>query len=177
MVFEQSVEALFIRSLGSRLGPSARGRLRSAGLDIDKALLPAYAFSVWMESLRIAAEELFPNRPMDEAQREVGRLFIDGYKDTFLGRAVLGMVRVLGPKRTLLRATQNFRSGNNYTETKISHLSDTSHELWMNEVGQYPTFTAGIIEAALQTTGVKPSIEVVGYDGHACTFRISWSAS
>lgn len=175
VVFEQTMEGLFMRGLGSRLSPRCRERLKQAGLDLTSRLLPAYPFEVWMECLRIAAEELHPNEPVDDAMFKIGEAFIDGYKETFLGRAVLGMVRVLGPRRTILRSTQNFRSGNNYTETKITEVADNRMDLWLNEVGAYPTFTAGIISAALRATGTNATVELSGYDGRGCTYRCSWA--
>jgi uncharacterized protein (TIGR02265 family) len=177
VVFEQTIEGLFVKALGSRLTPRAKERLRGAGVDLSKPLLPAYSFEIWMSSLKIAAEEVFGTHSQDEAMLKLGELLIDGYKETFLGRAVLGFVRVLGPRRTLGRSTQNFRSGNNYTETRVTDLSPTCTELWMNEVGPYPTFTQGILLAALRASGAQ-NLEVVvsQFDGHACTYRVSWNA-
>lgn len=169
------MEGLFVRGLHARLSPTARARLKAAGLDLDAKLLPAYPFEVWMECLRITAEEVFPGRSMDEAMFKIGEAFIEGYKETFLGRAVLSMIRVLGPRRTIYRATQNFRSGNNYTEAKITEVGTTQLDLWLNEVGAFPTFTAGIISAALAATGTSAKVELSGYDGRACTYRCSWS--
>lgn len=75
-----------------------------------------------------------------------------------------------------MRATQNFRAGNNYTESKLRELGPTQFELWMNEVGPYPAFTAGIIHAGLRVAGAQDIvIEMSGYDGHACVYRINWN--
>jgi len=176
LVFEQTIEALFVRAVGSRMSPALRRRLKDLGIDLEKKLRPAYTFEQWMGSLKAGAEELFPSQPLDQAMFQLGELFIDGYRETFLGRAVLGVVRVLGPKRTLKRSTQNFRSGNNYTETRLTEVDDTTSELWLNEVGPYPSFTAGIIHAGLVACGVVPTVTMEGHDGHACTYRVSWGA-
>lgn len=176
VVFNHTIEGLFVKALGARWSPKAKTRLREAGLDLDKPLLPAYPFEVWMTVLRVASEELFPGEPVDSAMRKLGESFMDGYQTTLLGRAVLGMMTVLGPKRTLLRSTQNFRSGNNYTETRVTEVSPSAMDLWMNEVGPYPTFTAGIMLAALKAAGAKPQVEVRDHDGHACTYRVSWAS-
>lgn len=177
VVFEQTIEGLFVRGLGSRVTPPLKARLRDAGLDLDAKLLPAYPFEVWMRTLEVTARGLFPELPVEQAMFRVGESFIDGYRETFLGRAVLGMIRVLGPRRTLLRATQNFRSGNNYTDTKITEVDPTTIDLWMNEVGPWPTFTAGIIHAGMVATGATPKIDIRDHDGHACTFRVSWTTN
>ncbi len=175
VVFEQTIEGLFVRGLHGKMPARCRERLRAAGLNLDRRLLPAYSFDTWMVCLGIAGEEVFPGSAVDLAQFQLGELMIDGYKETFLGRAVLGMIRVLGPRRTLLRATHNFRSGNNYTESRLVERSPTDVELWMNEVGPFPTFTAGIVHAAIRAAGAdRLKVEVLSHDGHACTYRVAW---
>ncbi|WP_338869689.1 DUF2378 family protein [Myxococcus stipitatus] len=175
LVFEQTIEALFLRALQGRLTPACKERLRQAGLDVDQKLRPAYSFDSWMAFLRIAAEELFPRDSVAQGTWKLGEAYIEGFRETMLGRAVLSLLRVLGPRRTLMRATQNFRAGNNYTESKLTELNPTQFELWMNEVGAYPDFTAGIIHAGLRVAGAQEvRVEPSNYDGHACTYRISW---
>lgn len=173
LVFEQTIEGLFVRSLGPRITPALKKQLKAAGLDLDARLLPAYAFDVWMKVLELTARALYPDKPIEDAMLAVGEAFVDGFMETFLGRAVLGMTKVVGPTRTLKRATQTFRSGNNYTETKLTQIDDNTFDLWMNEVGQWPTFTAGILKGGLRAAeGLN--IELRDHDGHACTYRISW---
>ena len=176
LVFEQTIEAVFVRALHGRLPPSCKERLRQAGLDLDRKLRPAYPFAEWMAFLRITAEELYPGEPLETGAFKIGEACIDGFRETMLGRAVLSLLRVLGPKRALMRATQNFRAGNNYTESRLKELAPRQFELWMNEVGPLPTFTAGILHAGLRTAGAENiRIDLSGYDGHACTYCISWS--
>lgn len=176
LVFEQTVEAVFVRGLHGRLSPSCKARLRQAGLDLEQKLRPAYAFDAWMTFLRITAQELYPHEPLEQGAFKLGEACIDGFRETMLGRAVLSLLRVLGPRRALMRATQNFRAGNNYTESRLKELGPGQFELWMNEVGPLPTFTAGIVHAGLRTAGAEDiRIELSGHDGHACTYCISWS--
>ena len=176
MVFEQTIEGLFLRGLGDRLTPACKSRLRAHGLDLDRKLLPAYEFEKWMAYLRIAAEELYGDSSTEVAMFRLGERTVDGFGDTLMGRAVLAMTRIIGPVRTLQRCDRNFRSGNNYTTSRLKELSAQCYELWVNEVGPYPTFTGGIVCAALRVAGAKePKAEVVSHDGHACTYRITWS--
>jgi uncharacterized protein (TIGR02265 family) len=128
-----------------------------------------------MMFIRIAAEDLYPSQPLAEATFKLGEVYVEGFRQTMLGRAVLSLLRVLGPRRTIARATQNFRAGNNYTETRITELGPTQFDVWMNEVGDFPEFTAGIIQAGVRMSGAKDlRVEPFGYDGHACTYRITW---
>lgn len=174
VVFEQTMEGL-LRAIRPRMTGACKARLKAAGLDVDAALLPAYPFNVWMACLLASAEEIWPGEPRELALFHVGESFIVGYQETFLGRAVLGLLRVLGPRRAIHRATRNFRSGNNYTEARVVELSPTCLELWMNEVGPYPTFTQGLIDAALRASGVVPTVVIKEHDGHACTYRCTWT--
>lgn len=176
LVFEQTVEALFVRALGPRVTPRLRERLARAGLLVDGPLLAAYPFPAWMSFLRIAAEELYPELPLDAGTRQLGLLYMQGYRETLMGRAVLSLLRVLGPRRALQRATHNFRSGNNYTQTRLSERAPGRYALWVNEVGPYPGFTAGIIHAGLEVAGARGvRVEPEDHDGHACTYAVAWS--
>jgi uncharacterized protein (TIGR02265 family) len=176
LVFEQTLEAVFVRGLHGRLTPTCKARLRQAGLDLDQKLRPSYAFDAWMTFLRITAQELYPDEPLEQGAFKMGEACIDGFRETMLGRAVLSLLRVLGPRRALMRATQNFRAGNNYTESRLKELGPRQFELWMNEVGPLPTFTAGIVHAGLRTAGAENiRIDLSGHDGHACTYSICWS--
>ncbi len=176
LVFEQTIEAMFHRALNGRLTPSCKARLREAGLDVDQKPRPAYPLASWMTFLRITAEELHPAEPLDQAAFKLGQAYIEGFRETMLGRAVMSLLRVLGPRRTLARATQNFRAGNNFTETRLTERGPRHFELWMNNVGRYPAFTAGIIHGGLRVSGAKGiQVTVDAYDGRACTYGIHWS--
>ena len=174
VVFEQTVEGL-LRAIRPRMTPKCKARLLEAGLDVDSALLPAYPFETWMRLLLVSAEEIWPGESRELAMFHLGEAFIEGYRETFLGRAVLGVIRVIGPKRALHRSSRSFRSGNNYTDAKVTDTSPTSLELWMNEVGPYPSFTQGLIEAALRASGVVPRVLIKDHDGHGCTYLCSWT--
>ncbi|KFA92749.1 DUF2378 family protein [Archangium violaceum] len=176
LVFEQTVEAVFARGLHGRIPPSCKARLRQAGLDLELKLRTAYPLDAWMTFLRITAQELYPDEPLEQGAFKLGEAFIDGFHETLPGRAVLSLLRVLGPRRALMRTTKNFRAGNNYTESRLEELGPRQFELWMNEVGSLPTFTAGILHAGLRTAGAADiRIDLSGYDHHACTYCISWS--
>jgi uncharacterized protein (TIGR02265 family) len=175
LVFEQTIEGLFLRGLQGQMTPALVDRLKTAGLDLTQPLLPGYPFDVWMESLRLTAEALHQDVPLEQGLFRLGEAMIAGYGKTRLGRAIIRTVPIFGPRRTLLRATHHFRSGNNYTESKIIDLAMFKATLWLNEVGPYPTFTAGIIHAALEMSGVDPTVVIQGHDGHACTYVCTWT--
>jgi uncharacterized protein (TIGR02265 family) len=176
LVFEQTIEGLFVRGLRGQVSDTLKAKLMPEGLDLNKPLRPAYTFHTWMRCLQITAASLHHNVPLEDGLFRLGEAMIEGYGQTLVGRAILKMIAILGPRRTLMRATHNFRSGNNYTETKIIESSATSTALWMNEVGPCPTFTAGVIHAALRAAGVSPRVVIDQSDAQGCTFVCSWTA-
>jgi uncharacterized protein (TIGR02265 family) len=176
LVFEQTIEALFHRALNGRLTPRCKTRLREAGLDVEQKPRPAYTLTAWMTFLRITAEELHPGEPLEQAAFKLGQVYMEGFRETMLGRAVLSLLRVLGPRRALGRAAQSFRSSNNYTETRLTEVGPRHFELWLNEVGSLPWFSAGLIHGGLKVSGARDiRVDIAGYDGHACTFHVQWS--
>ena len=175
LVFEQAVEGLFVRALAKKMTLRCLDRLTQAGINLNKPLLPAYPAETWFRAQVIAAEELFSGDSINLAMRRLGEQFVEGFRETLMGRAVLALLKVIGPKAGLTRAARNFRSANNYTESRLTELTPTSFELWMNESGPNPYFYLGVITGGLRAAGVaEPIVEVGEFDGHACTYRVTW---
>lgn len=174
-VFDHLVEGL-MRGLGPGLTPALRDKWRGAGVDPDRRIPSTIARAQWVSVLRHSALLTFPVVPEDEAYRRLGRKLIDGYQQTLLGRAVLSLVRVLGPRRTLVRLTDQFRSGNTYSQTRLTEKGPNDYELWVNQANGNPGYIQGILDASLAIAGARGlSIEVVSFDGDAVVYRIRWS--
>lgn len=174
-MFEHTIEGL-LRSIGARMTPRLEQRLLAAGLDVKKKRAPAYPFEAWRQFLHVVREELYGGWPEREGYRRFGEDLTRAYFETTLGSAVAGMVRLLGPVRTLKRATQNFRSANNFTETRVQELGPNHWELWMNVV-DHNDFNVGLLRHALERAGAK-GIEVdIQPDavGEGVRFLIRWS--
>lgn len=174
VIFDNAVDGL-VRALSGRLTPRLTARLKEVGLDIHGKRKPGYSLDEWRSVLRVTREELFPGLAPPAGYRKLGELFIDGFLQTVLGSAVAGLLRVIGPKRTLVRATQNFRSANNYTTTKLTEVGPNHFELWMNEVDD-PDFTMGIISRGITVSGGKnATVKVISHDAESCRFDVRWS--
>ncbi|NMO21970.1 DUF2378 family protein [Pyxidicoccus fallax] len=176
VVFAHTVEGLFVQALSDKLTPAAKERLKAAGLDLSRSFQPAYPEAQFHSWVRIAAEEVFPGVPGDEALRKMGESLVTGYEKTLMGKAVLATVRMLGPKRMLERTTHNFRSATNYLETKLNHLGGNDYEMSINETSGVPCYFGGIMLQALRIAGAKDGrVEIIRQDGGACTYRIQWT--
>lgn len=175
LIFAQTFEGL-LRSLSGKLSPQLVAGLRERGLDPGATLLPAYPQRVWIEVLSFVARELHPGLPLEAAVAAVGRSFMDGYAETMVGRAMVAMTRLLGPRRTLERVNRQFRTGNNFTETRLTLVSGTEYHLWVNEV-RLAGWYVGILSRGLELAGGKAvQVELHQRDEPGGTFRVKWTA-
>ncbi len=175
VVFEHTVEGLFLHALRGRLSRAAERRLREQGLDLSKKLLPAYPIEQWRRYLEIAVVDLYPFLPRPEGYRRLGHELVEGMGRTVLGRAMVGVARLLGPRRALRRIDHTFHSADNYVASRLTELSPTCCEVWINEVMEQPGYYQGILEACLQTAGARESrVEIVSREGSGATFRVEW---
>src|SRR6476469_7710304 len=93
LVFEHTVEGLVQHALKGRITPRLHQRLKTAGLDVTRKLAPAYERHVWASVLQTVCEETFPQLDADHGMRELGKLVVNGYAETFIGKALQGVVK------------------------------------------------------------------------------------
>jgi uncharacterized protein (TIGR02265 family) len=175
LVFGHNFEGLYVRGLAGKMTPELLRLLDEEGVNLQK-LAPAYPVEVWMRCLRRTADLLFPAKPKQLAHSELGRRFMRGYFETMMGKALLAMLKVLGPERTFKRMTQNFRTGNNFNEIK-SEVPEPGHaEMWINHVlCDDPGFVQGLISEGLTLiAGREVVVTVRSVEGTAATFTARW---
>ncbi|HEX8436555.1 TIGR02265 family protein [Archangium sp.] len=177
LVYAGTVEALFLKALENRLTPACRTRLCEAGLDLEQKLSPTYTLEQWKQFLRVAADHVYAGMPTEAAYYSLGERFIDGYFSTLFGRALLGMVRLAGPRRALTQARLGFRSSTNCSEVRIVERGPTTMEVWLNDiVADQPTFAAGLLARAAELAGgQRVAVVPEGFDGQSATFHVRWS--
>lgn len=152
VVFGNSVEAL-VRVLGPALDGKVQQRFLAIGIDLYNPN-PAYPYELWLQALNLAMDVLWPGLPRDEATFRMGRAIFESYGQTVMGKALLQLVKVLGPRRALERMSRNLRTTNNYSETKLTELGPNHFHLWVNRVA-FPHYFRGLLEAGLEFGGAK----------------------
>jgi uncharacterized protein (TIGR02265 family) len=176
LIFHDTFEGLWVRGLKNHVSPELREAMLAEGVDVAK-LLPAYPLATWKRCMILTVSILYPLEKPDVAYARLGRLFMDGFFETFIGRAMLPLLKLLGTKRVLERLRHSFRQGNNFSDTRLELLGPGKAQVWINEVFGHPSFVSGFIVRAMELIG-DPSFEMklVSTDGVSATYDATWKA-
>jgi uncharacterized protein (TIGR02265 family) len=176
LIFSHTLQSLLSRAFPSGATPELKERLRTVGVELDRPLLPAYPKDTWSRCVEYCARYAFPREPRELGWRKMGERMVDGYQETMLGRAMFSTLRLLGPRRMLLRAQKNFRSGNNYTEVRLTDVAPTVLDVWFNETDEVlRQFTLGLIVSGMRAGGAdEPRADITHRDAQGMTIRATW---
>jgi uncharacterized protein (TIGR02265 family) len=171
VVYTSSAEGL-IRALGDRLDERAHQRFAEIGIPLRGKLQPAYPREVWLKAGQLASQLLSPHLPADQQKVVLGRRFVHGFGETIVGKALLAAMRVLGPKRALLRLERSLRTGNNYSTVTLRELGEGQLELEVSDA-PFPEYYQGMVEASLELTGCKSwEVKLLKRVGNETTYSI-----
>lgn len=173
VVFGTSMEGLYRALAPPR--PAEEAAFLKAGVT-GKSFAAAYPLAAYTEILDACGASRFPDAAPLERFTEVGRLFFSGYERTLVGTALVALLRVLGPRRTLHRMTRNFRTANNYTEMTVEEFAPNHHLVRVNYVVR-PGFFLGIIESGCLRAGAKElSVRLISQEGESPVYEVKWAA-
>ncbi len=176
--FARTIEGLFMKGLNADTDQVLKAKLKVAGLDFDRTLLPGYPAPLIHKWIQIAAEHLYPDLPLDEALRFVGQRSIPGLEDNLIGRALISGLKLLGPRRSLDRVQRIFRNNGNYQEITSTPISDTSTRLTISYGFGLPGFYQGVFEQCLLLIGAKKvEVKIVPSPPPIVVLEASWAAN
>lgn len=178
LVYVQVVEGLLQHGLHGRVTPRLKQRLRQVGIDLDRPLLPAYPVPLWTHCLSVIIEETYPGLPREEAFRRLAETHVQGYGRTVIGRAVYGVMRLLGPRRLVQRLPQTLRATDNYTEVELLERGPTTYEMKMNSVLETPGYVEALFESLLRVGGAdSPRVTRIHVDPAvpSSTYQLIWA--
>ena len=175
VMFSSAVEGLLL-ALGDQLDEATRARFKAAGVDLDRKLSPEYPVETWIALVEIACARVAPGVPINDACLRLGRMFFEGYRATFVGRALTTVARILGPQRTLEKMAGSIRTANNFSQVRLTRRAPGDYELWCQPV-TWPGWYQGMFAAALESSGGKHvQVTVLKTDpDRSATFGVSWS--
>ncbi len=173
VVFSSTFEAL-VRALGPKLDESGKARFKAIGVDFDARLLPAYTQETWLSAMQIGSDLLMPGESKEAQYYNLGHRIVASFAETMVGRALVAMMRVIGPRRALGRMTRNLRAANNFTETSFAMLDDGRCAVTCSPIVSTEFFRGlftGSVEAA---GGSDVRVELLSVKEGTGTFSISW---
>jgi uncharacterized protein (TIGR02265 family) len=172
LVFSSSMEGMW-RALQPPT-PLEAAAFTRAGIT-GKNFQAAYPLIQYTDLLDACGESRFSHLAPLERFAEVGRLFMKGYEKTLIGNALLAVLRVLGPKRTLERMTRNFRTANNYTEVTVEPLAPNHHRVRITHVTR-PGLFVGLLEVGCTYAGAKDlSVTLLEHAGQVAQYEVKWA--
>ncbi len=154
-MYGSSVEALFDKALRRRMTEPCRVALQQAGLDLGQRFAPMYTAAQYERFVRIAREQLFSELADAQAYEAMGRAFLDGYWETILGRAVRGVLKLLGPAQIIRRLPALFAAGSTYVRATVIEDRPGEWKIQITGVGGYPHFTRGLLDSVLEASGAR----------------------
>jgi len=187
--FAAAFEALFDRTLRGRPSPELKGKLRAAGVDLDRPQKVAYPFKVWEDVQAVVVGELYPGVEENEAWFRLGQDFFNGYNATMIGKAAIAMARLVGLDRTLQRFTSNMRHVNNATEATVElrergrillrmHMAEKFREALPPAPPRLSQYLRGMLLGIMRGLGLADArVELVQADpsGRNSLYEMTWT--
>jgi uncharacterized protein (TIGR02265 family) len=172
LVFSSSMEGMW-RALQPPT-PLEAAAFARAGIT-GKSFQAAYPLVQYTDLLDACGESRFGHLAPLEKFAEVGRLFMKGYEKTLIGQALMAVLRVLGPRRTLERMTRNFRTANNYTEVTVESFAPNHHKVRVTHVTR-PGLFVGLLESGCSIAGAKGlSVTLLEHQAQVALYEVKWS--
>ncbi|MGV3624014.1 MAG: DUF2378 family protein [Archangium sp.] len=176
VVFRHAVES-FLANVVKRNGlltPDFEAELLSIGFDVNKPR--DTDAEVWLALLRKTAKRLEPNAPEADALERVGREMLRGLFDTLVGRGMLMVMKLLGPRKALLQIAESYKTSDNITKVTTQELSPTHVKLSFNSVGGVPTYVRGLLREAMHALKVRDGgITFLERADGGTDFEVKWS--
>ncbi|MDX2009296.1 MAG: DUF2378 family protein [Myxococcaceae bacterium] len=176
LVYSNTLEGLRLALLKHGVAASVVDpAFKVIGIDFAK-MLPAYTRAQFIDALHTTAKLAFPDLGSEPAFRGVGRLVVEGYVETVLGRAVHAAARLMGPMWTLKRMTRNLRTSDNCTEARADEKGPTEVSIWINDHLGCHGYYEGIFETIVKVAGGSGArTELTGTKGpREATYRVRW---
>jgi len=107
----------------------------------------------------------------------MGERLVESQFENLIGRTQLGMLRLLGPARTLGHVTRILDQVTNFAVVTRETVSTGVVRYQLNDVlADEPTFMAGCLGRLLTLTRTHQlSVVPQDFDGRGCTFELRWS--
>jgi uncharacterized protein (TIGR02265 family) len=174
MVARSVLEGLFVHALQPE-GAFAE-ELNAAGFDAATQA-PRYPQTVLVRGLDVAWQHRFPTLSRDEAWRELGKLFIEGYFQTTVGRLIGFSVPALRPTRFVSMIPSYVRTGLLDMRTEVKMLGPQRAVVTLTGGHQGCAWLlAGVLEVCFQRMSVPCRFEPA-WEEPVARLTLSWGTA
>ena len=175
VIYRHTVEAFVERVLLRRGLLSLEFDRELKALGIDASRPKELNLDAWLKLLKASARRLSPGRSEADALEDVGREMLRGYIDGLVGKALFMVLRLVGPRRAMLRMAENFQTADSITSVTARELTATSVELEFRPSFGIPTYTSGVLLEAMGLLRAKdPKVEFRELT-EVTQFSVSWA--
>lgn len=167
-----NLESLFVQGL--RVDGALAEALRAEGVNV-RALKGEYPLRVLNRCVDLACEHLYPDQPLESARRQLGRIFVQGFTQTLLGRVVVVGLPMLGPVRYLKRFPDHLRSDSSQLRVLSVQVGERAFRLeFRNEVLVMPEFMAGVLLEWLKLARTEAALTIERHSPMSFDLHITW---
>lgn len=163
-------EGLFCRALN--VSGALEEELRALGFDRRKQT-PRYSGAVFVKCLDAACRSTLPTVELGAAQRQLGLRFVEGFRQTVLGKVVTTALPLLGPARFVRQLPGRFAAIRSDATVQIDSVTATGARLDFIDPLPLGHFFQGVLEGALRFARVKGQVALIQIStGYA--LELSW---
>lgn len=167
-------EAAFVKPF-EPLDDAFLAALREAGFDPHNMQV-SYPNTVFNACLGVTHRMKLPAMAPEKAYWELGRRMARGFADTLLGKVVVTGFALLGPMRLLRRYPSTLKMDDTDMQMSFEELGK-QHAVLHATYGapMHPEFAAGMLEAGLEMTKVKPIVTLKNLRPGAFDIDVTWT--
>jgi len=173
VVRDSVFEGLFVHVLHVRPDGPEADALRRVGFDLRNPQAE-YSGRVWKDALELACQFHYPELSREEAQRTLGRRFIEGFVQTLAGRVLKLILPMVGPEGVLRRLHPLMSIGSPNTRLVVSDFGAHDWRVEFQVRWAMPDFVAGLLETALSRTGPEVQVQVLERSEDRYLLAVRW---
>lgn len=176
VIYSHSVEAFVQRVLLRHrlLSLELDKQLKALGFDASR---PAEVrLNVWVAAVRLVAKHAQPTANDADALEWVGREMVRGYADGLVGKSLFILLRMMGPRRAMLRIAANYKTADSVTRVTPVERGANAVDLEFNSDFGVPTYVRGVLlESLVLLRAQKPEVKFSPLPSGPMLFSTSWA--
>jgi uncharacterized protein (TIGR02265 family) len=175
MVFSNAIDLLFNVAHKKQLNAEIETCLLQLGINLKKPL-PAYTLTVFVNAIEKSGPLLYPGSDVSSAARKMGAAIVNHADSNLIGKAVMSMAKLVGPRRIIPKLKNSWRAANNYTEVEVKELSEKEFLITFNEPGTMQWYSLGSLEAGFTLiAGKDAKVTIDSATPVSATYRLCLS--